>query len=311
MNAAPTNRRNPNPLGLRSLRVLAADIGFTEGPVWTGEEIVVTSITRGELYAMTLAGGDAAPVAVMGGGPNGLAHDPATGQVWVAQNGRVHMPVRPSVPARAPGIQSWHPERGVVRHHTDPDSAPNDCVIGPDGLLWFTSPAGDPHEGTARVGSVRTLAPATGEVTTRWRTDGYPNGLAFGPRPDQLYVAETRRGRIVELRVDPGGTLEPVRSARLERGYPDGLAVSADGHLLVAGTSSGTLEVLAPDLTTLGSVDLGAASMPTNVCFAGPDLDHVVVTLAKGGRVVGLSCDTVGLAPTAAPIPSTTAEVRG
>src|SRR5690242_7155039 len=88
-------------------RVLAENIGFTEGPIWTGADVIVTSITRGLLYRMSLTGGDATPVAEPGGGPNGLTYDPGTRQVWIAQNGRVHMPPRATVPDRIAGIQSW------------------------------------------------------------------------------------------------------------------------------------------------------------------------------------------------------------
>ncbi len=270
---------------LSAPRVLARDIGFTEGPVWTGKEIVVTSITRGQLYAMSLRGNDARVVAEPGGGPNGLAFDPATGRIWVAQNGRVHMPPRESVAPRTAGIQSWITGGEVETHYEDAASAPNDCVIGPDGRLWFTNPSGDPHEGEPKVGQVCALDIVTGHVEVLWETLGYPNGLAFGVERDQFFLAETRYGRIVEFDVN-GGDLQVVRTLQLSSGYPDGLAVSAEGHVLVAGTTSGALHVFDADGHEVATTDFGVASMPTNVCFAGDDLRSVVVTLAKGGRVV-------------------------
>ncbi|MFC5139384.1 SMP-30/gluconolactonase/LRE family protein [Actinomycetospora rhizophila] len=276
-------------------RTLARDIGFTEGPIWTGTHVVATSITRGLLYRMTLDGGDAVAVAETGGGPNGLAHDPATGTVWIAQNGRVHMPARAGVPDRTPGLQTW-PGTGPVRTRLEvPGSAPNDCVVGPDGRLWFTDPSGDPHEGEPREGSVCAFDPATGEVEVLWRTDGYPNGLAFGVDPGRLFLAETRHARVVELEHTGGRLRATGRAVTLPSGYPDGMAVAADGHLLVAGTTSGALEVVDPELRPAGTIDLGAGSMPTNVCFAGAGLDQVVVTLARGGRVVALESDLRGL----------------
>ena len=280
---------------MSSPRVLARNIGFTEGPIWTGTEIVVTSITRGLLYAMTLAGGDVAAVAEPGGGPNGLTYDPASGRVWIAQNGRVHMPPRAAVPDRAAGIQSWLPGEDVVAHVEEPRWAPNDCVVGPDGRLWFSNPSGDPHKGEPQWGSVCALDPSSGDVDVLWHTDGYPNGLAFGAEPDRLFLAETRYSRVVELRYVRGSLTRTGRTAVMRRGHPDGIAVSAQGPLLVAGTGSGALEVYDAALRHAGSVDLGAASMPTNVCFAGAELDKVVVTLAKGGRVVVLDSDLQGL----------------
>ncbi|MDF2825924.1 MAG: hypothetical protein K0R68_3332 [Mycobacterium sp.] len=275
-------------------RLLAHDIGFTEGPVWTGRDIIVTSITRGRLYRMTLAGGDAVPVAEIGGGPNGLTFDPQTDRVWIAQNGRVHMPPRPSVPDRTAGIQSWTPAGGVEVHHRDPHSAPNDCVIGPDGRLWFTNPSGDPHEGLPVTGTVCALDTDSGDVEVLWRTDGYPNGLAFG-ESGQFYLAETRYGRVLEFRYSAEMLTLTGRSVTLPRGYPDGIAVAADGHLLITGTRSGAMEIYDGSLHHRTTIDFGADSMPTNVCFAGPDLNVIVVTLAKGGRVMALDSELAGL----------------
>jgi gluconolactonase len=279
---------------LNGFRVLAAGIGFTEGPVWAGGELLVTSISRGALYRVSLSGGDPEVVALPGGGPNGLTWDPAGRRVWIAQNGRVHMPPRDSVEPQTAGLQSWAGGEPVRRHHTDAATAPNDCVVGPDGRLWFTSPAGDPHHGVAMVGSVCALDITTGHVQVKWRSDGYPNGLAFGVDPHRLYVAETRHGRIVEFDL-ANGELEPVRSVGLPRGHPDGIAVSAAGQLLVAATSSGTLEIFDADLLPVGSVAFEETSMPTNVCFAGEDLTQLVVTLAQGGRVVAMTSALPGL----------------
>jgi len=279
---------------LNGFRVLAAGIGFTEGPVWAGGELLVTSISRGALYRVSLTGGDPEVIALPGGGPNGLTWDPAGLRVWIAQNGRVHMPPRDTVEPQTAGLQSWAAGEPIRRHHTDAATAPNDCVVGPDGRLWFTSPAGDPHDGVAMVGSVCAMDIPSGRVQVKWRTTGYPNGLAFGVDPDRLFVAETRNGRIVELDLS-GGELNPVRTVDLLRGYPDGMAVSADGHLLVAATSSGTLEVFDAGLSSVGSVAFGEKSMPTNVCFAGHDLTQVVVTLAQGGRVVAFDLSLPGL----------------
>lgn len=295
MSDVRTERRAEHREVLGPHRVLARDIGFTEGPVWTGREVVVTSITRGRLYAMSLQGGDAVGVTDPGGGPNGLTYDAATGRIWIAQNGRVHMPPRESVAPRTAGIQSWLPGVAVETHHEDAGSAPNDCVFGPDGRLWFTNPSGDPHEGPARTGSVCAMDVTTGEVEVLWRTKGYPNGLAFGPSPEQFLLAETRYARVVELRWRHGRLTPTGRAIALAQGFPDGIAVSDRGDVLVAGTSSGTLEIFDEGFAHAGSVDFGARSMPTNVCFADRDLDRVVVTLAQGGRVVMMDSALTGL----------------
>lgn len=274
-------------------RVIAADIGFTEGPVWTGDGITVTSITRGALYRVDLDGGEPELVATPGGGPNGLAVDPRTGDLWVAQNGRVHMPARASVPDRAPGLQRVR--KGVVTQVlTVASGAPNDCAIGPDGMLWFTEPAGDPHGPLRRTGRVWAWDPRSGDRELKLTTDGYPNGLTFGIDGQTVYIAETRHGRVRRFGIDADGHLHEQSVLSLDRGFPDGLAVSDQGHVLVAGTSSGTVEIFDADGEFLERIDFGEASMPTNLCFAGSRLDQLVVTLAKGGRVVAVDAGRSG-----------------
>jgi gluconolactonase len=287
-------RRDEFPGQRMGIRVLARDIGFTEGPVWTGAAIVVTSITRGQLYEMSLGGGDARVLAEPGGGPNGLAYDPSAGRFWIAQNGRKHMPPRADVARRVPGIQ-WCEAGEVATLLEKPGSAPNDCVVGPDGRLWFTNPSGDPHEGRPETGQVCALDVGRGEVEVVLETDGYPNGLAFGVDPDQLFVAETRYARVVEHRRTGDGRFVAGQVFQLVRGFPDGIALAADGGLWVTGTSSGTVEVFTPSGRTVDRIDFGADSMPTNLCFAGAGLDELVVTLAKGGRVVALDPGCTGL----------------
>ena len=277
---------------LGAVRTLAADIGFTEGPVWTGRSVIVTSITRGELREVSLDGTPSRVLARPGGGPNGLAFESRTGTIWIAQNGRVHMPHRSGVADRRPGIQSIV-DGEVQQPLTVAVGAPNDCVIGPDGRLWFTEPDGDPHGPVQKVGRVWAWDPSTGSRELQLETDGYPNGLTFGADPDRLFVAETRYARVREFAVDGG--LREVSRLTLERGFPDGLAVAADGTLFVAGTSSGTVEIFSPDGVLRASLDLGADSMPTNVCFAGDQLDQLVVTVARGGRVLALDCELRGL----------------
>lgn len=285
------------PTHLSRSRVIASDIGFTEGPVWTGRDIAVTSITRGSIYSVGLDGRDPEIIAVPGGGPNGLAWDPSSSDLWIAQNGRVHMPPRPTVAERSPGLQRVR-EGMVSQAFTVSTGAPNDCAIGPDGLLWFTEPDGDPHGSFRKDGRVWAWDPRTGRRELKLTTDGYPNGLAFDLDARTVYIAETRHARVRRFLLTDEGPLLEQNVIQLERGFPDGLAVSDQGDLLVAGTSSGTVEIFADDGRFIDSLDFGGASMPTNLCFAGDDLDELVITLAKGGRVVAIDVSRKGLALT-------------
>ena len=65
--------------------VLAAGVGFTEGPLWTRDgRLLVVAMSRGLVVEVDLGGGVVGAVET-GGGPNGLAEGPDDA-VWVAQN---------------------------------------------------------------------------------------------------------------------------------------------------------------------------------------------------------------------------------
>jgi gluconolactonase len=86
----------------------------------------------------------------------------------------------------------------------------------------------------------------------------------------------------------------------------DGLALGADGVLYAAVPRAERIAVLDPDGRERPSLRFDGPTFPTNLCFAGPDLDVLVVTAAKGGRVLALDPPippTPG--PTDRPAPST------
>ena len=270
-------------------RTLAAGVGFTEGPVWTlAGDLLVTSMSRGLLYQVSLAdsGAPQAPVAEYetGGGPNGLAEGPG-GLVYVAQNGAATAPSRSPRPA-APGLQVL--DHGVVRDLvTTGLTAPNDIVVGPDGWVWFT----DPDGATPRTvgGRVLRYDPVTEVVETVLLDVDFPNGLAFAPGGEVLYVADTTADQIVCYTVAEGVPGLKSVVAHLPGTGPDGIAFDADGNLYIAAFESDEVVVLAPDGAVLRRLSTGPRSRPTNLCFAGQDLDTLVVTLASGGRVVALA----------------------
>lgn len=278
--------------------VLGSDLGFTEGPVWTGSELYVASVSRGlvlRLASAMLTRGRPAPsageapadvsVAVeTGGGPNGLAlrHD---GSLWIAQNGIGH---RGRNLGAKPGIQRLEVATGVVSTVLGEGLvAPNDLAWGSDGRLWFSDPAGSPIADPP-PSCVRALDPSTGRCAVA--VDGvlYPNGLAFDPLSGELFVAESATRRI--KRYDVAGEVPVALGtfAILDRGQPDGIAFDRRGHLYVA-TMNGDEVVV---LDRGGSVELRLAvpgpAMVTNVCFAGPGLEFLVATAAKGGRVLAM-----------------------
>jgi gluconolactonase len=265
------------------VRELVAGIGFTEGPLWTSDgRLLVTSVSRGVVSEVDLGGGGVAGRTETGGGPNGLAED-AHGRIWVAQNGGVTMPSRSARPV-SPGLQEI--SGGVHDVPTAGALGPNDLVAGPDGRIWFTDPGGRLHDG--RRAPVYAHDPATGQTERVADGIAYPNGLAFDATGEHLYVAETRTGAILRYAWD-GAALRPAgRFVTLPEGGPDGLAFDADGVLHAAAPEADAVFRFDPDGRSLPPVRFDRPTFPTNLCFAGRESDVLVVTAAKGGRVLAV-----------------------
>jgi gluconolactonase len=269
-------------LALAVPRTIASGLGFTEGPLWTRDHrLLVTSVSRGQVHEVELGGSGVLASVETGGGPNGLAQD-REGGIWIAQNGARMMPSRSTLSVR-PGLQRLDID-GAGVHDADAGAllAPNDLVEGPDGRIWFTDPS---HDGP---GALYAHEPRTG--ATELLLDGleYPNGLVFAPDGTWLVLAETRSGRLLRFgwdgaRLAPDGVL-----ATLPDAGADGLALAPDGDLYAAVPRADRIAVLAPDGRERASVRFEGPTFPTNLCFAGPAHDVLVVTAAKGGRVLVL-----------------------
>lgn len=276
------------------VREVASGIGLTEGPIWTlNNTIAVCSMSRGLIYEIE-PGRAARPIGEAGGSPNGLAQAP-DGTMWVAQNGGIHVETRSLRPVTA-SLQQVRD--GVVEDMiTEGLDAPNDCVFGPDRRLWFTDPRGSASPEQAVPGRLLALDINTLELEVL--TDGplYPNGLAFGPDPDDFYLAESGTGRILHARRTALGLGPFTPWAQLPDGAPDGLAVDCAGNVYAAGVEADAVFVFDPGGCLRERIDVRCddqRTMATNVCFGGPDGSTLFVTVLRGGRVLAVEREVPG-----------------
>ena len=158
-------------------------------------------------------------------------------------------------------------------------NSPNDVVVKRDGTIWFTDPSYGHLQGfrpPPQVGDhVYRYDPRSGALAVV--ADGFdkPNGLAFSPDEDVLYVGDNGRPHhIVAFDVVGGGRLARRRVlAASTPEHPDGLAVDAAGRLYVSAADG--VRIL-----DTGGDQIGLIAVPgaVNFTFGGAGGDILFVT---------------------------------
>ncbi|WP_276583074.1 SMP-30/gluconolactonase/LRE family protein [Curtobacterium sp. RIT-PI-V] len=161
-------------------------------------------------------------------------------------------------------------------------NSPNDVVVARDGSVWFTDPAygitqpREGHPGVREYGDHWTFrCGPSGEDLRPVATDvDEPNGLAFDPSEQVLYIASSSGDvpviRAYDRRGDGGDLLKNGRVfARLEpgEGAPDGIRVDVHGN--VWSSSHRGVVVFDPSGERIGEV--AVPEVTSNLCFGGDD----------------------------------------
>jgi gluconolactonase len=268
---------------------------ITEGPVWTGEEILFTQIRQNRILRYDLKTNAITEWRTGTNRTNGLAFD-AQGRLFGCCSG-----------GRA--IVRFDSDRmTVVADRVDGKrlSTPNDLAIDRKGRIWFTNPVNEGNWDSTEVEeqdnrSVVRLDPQSdgSYKSTRVTFDTtQPNGILVSRDGKTLYVAESgsakgipRQLRAYPIREDGSlGTYEALftwgEDARGPHRGIDGMCLDAEGNIIAtagyytAGAGP-MLYVFSPSGRVLETHPI-PANRPTNVCFGGPDLTTVFVTSTQG-----------------------------
>jgi gluconolactonase len=269
------------------LTLLHDGMGFTEGPVWFRDLkcLIWSDIPGNRLHRWT-PDGHVSVFRDNSRNTNGNTRD---------RQGRL--------------ISCEHGGRQVSR--TEPDgtvttlaskfegkllNSPNDAVVKSDNTIWFTDPAYGLPSGVKSEQAhenVYRLDPASGTLTAVVSDFDKPNGLAFSPDEQWLYIADSARSNGPErnchlrrFKVHGDGTLSGGEIFVTTDGIPDGLRLDTEGNIW---TSAGPkIDVYAPDATLLGQIT-GFAADVTNLTFGDGEIFvtgghtlHSVKVSAKG-----------------------------
>jgi len=273
---------------------LAEGFQFTEGPLWLADRarLWFSDPNANRIYEYDPAGEGAlrvvreqsgyegADIGEYGQpGSNGLARNPRSGVITVAEHGRHRV--------------SELGADGALRSLVDSENgrrlnSPNDLVFRSDGTLFFTDPPfglpkffDDPRKQLPYSGL---YALRDGELRLLSSELRGPNGVALSPDEKFLYVTNWDEQRKVVLRYDV------ARDGSLSRGRVffdmtsapgaealDGIKLDREGNLYVSGP--GGLWIIAADGTHLGT--LRGPRLPANFAW-GEDGKTLFLTARSG-----------------------------
>lgn len=162
----------------------------------------------------------------------------------------------------------------------------NDLTFARNGDLYFTDQGQTGlQDPTGRVYRLR----PSGELTCLVDTIPSPNGIVIDDAMGSLFVAVTRAQQIWRVPLNASGLVAKVGVfAQLHGGLggPDGIALDAEGCLIVAHTGFGSIWRLSPVAEPLLRVKSPAGISTTNVAYGGPDGATLFITESQTGSIL-------------------------
>lgn len=177
----------------------------------------------------------------------------------------------------------------------------NDILADDDGRVLAGTIRSDPFREGERVPGELWRIEGEGRATELYADVGLSNGIGLSPERSRLYHSDSAARAVWVHDVAPDGAVSNRRQLRLPKGFPDGLAVDAEGGVWVAVFGEGCVGRFDPDGKWEREVAVPARSV-TSLCFGGPDLRDLYVVSAdntddpaRGGSVFRTRSDVAGL----------------
>ncbi|KAB2901925.1 MAG: SMP-30/gluconolactonase/LRE family protein [Burkholderiaceae bacterium] len=257
---------------------------FLEGPVFDGAgNLYVTDIPWGRIFRIDPQG-EWTLVAEYDGEPNGMKFmDAGTLLITDYKNGlmRLHVATGQVTPY-------------LERRNSERFKGVNDLVFDAEGNLYFTDQGQSGlHDPSGRLYRLR----PGGQLDQLLANVPSPNGVALSPDGRVLYLAATRGNCVWRVPLLPDGSVAKVGQFFTSYGPsgPDGLAVDAEGRLLVANPGLGCVWVLNGRAEPVAVLRGVPGSSTTNLAFGGADGRTLYVTDSTHGRILRAVLDVPGL----------------
>ena len=156
---------------------------------------------------------------------------------------------------------------------------PNDLAISDDGTIYASDP--DWKNGD---GALWRISPE-GKITQLADDKGTTNGIEVSPDGKKLYVAESRQHRVLSYDLSEQGISNEKILIEFEDHNLDGMRCDIDGNLYITRHGAGVVLKLSPAGKILEKIEL-PGSMPSNLCFGGPDGKTLYVTEVENRQVL-------------------------
>ena len=225
---------------------IAGGLGFTEGPVWLGTDLLFSDIPNKRIVRWRRLPEGPELTTYATGTSNGLTLDQQGELLAAEHDGRRVSRVAPDG-VRTVVVDQFEGKRL---------NSPNDIVVKSDGSIYFMDPPyaiqpstpgvprpegwwTRPIEGKEQpCHGVYRIAP-DGSISLLVDDFALPNGLAFSPDESVMYIDDSAHKHIRAFDVQADGTLSNSRilldMASDELGVPDGLKVDLQGNVFCTG----------------------------------------------------------------------------
>ncbi|MFS4107889.1 SMP-30/gluconolactonase/LRE family protein [Streptomyces sp. PD-S100-1] len=167
-----------------------------------------------------------------------------------------------------------------LRREPVPGRRGNDAAVAPDGSLWAGTMRYDEAEG----GGTLSRLTGDGSAQTVLSDVTVSNGTGWSPDGRLMYYVDTPTRRIDVFDHDGGRVANRRQLALVEEGagFPDGLAVDAEGCVWVALWDGGAVRRYTPT-GELDRIVRLPVPRPTACAFGGPALTDLYITTARVG----------------------------